>query len=571
MEPKAGLVGDAPLDTQIERHENEVLEIRRLAQEIWTKTFERDEIRGASLDPELLLPASSPQHGLAPNYDGLLATLLAAFGGERSFAFELVLRRDDVPEVGRCAGSRDLDGDVVHHPERKVSPSILFDASESRRPYYRAWDDHGSEDCRESSLLVLPGISRGKCRLLLAVENRFRDLDISAEKLALFRIYAEQSAWILDFALTSRESDALFGDLTRIRAERERDRTVLPSSEPLSSNVESDRPKASGGRKGLKGDYSMIVGSSTSIVEILQVIDRISTSTAPVLINGESGTGKELVALAVHQNSPRRGKPFVSENCAAITETLLESELFGYVKGAFTGASKDHKGLFEVADGGTLFLDEVGDMSQSMQKKLLRVLQEGVIRRVGAKDGTRVDVRIISATNKDLLAECRQGNFREDLYYRLNVINLKLPPLRDRREDVLDLIRYFLDHASRGKEKPITIDAPALQKLVQYSWPGNIRELQNEIRKLCALAEGDTISLAELSERLRTGETDTKLSGDWSSVLANMTLREATEFLEREMIRKALEETGGNKSLVAKELQIPKTSLYTKIHKYGLA
>ncbi|MEM7233030.1 MAG: sigma-54 dependent transcriptional regulator, partial [Planctomycetota bacterium] len=268
--------------------------------------------------------------------------------------------------------------------------------------------------------------------------------------------------------------------------------------------------------------------------------------------------------------SPRSDKPFVSENCAAITETLLESELFGYVKGAFTGANKDHKGLFEIADGGTLFLDEVGDMSSSMQKKLLRVLQEGVIRRVGAKEYTPVDVRIISATNKDLLSECRKGNFREDLYYRLNVINLKLPPLRDRKEDVVPLIEFFLEQSAKEHGTHTSVDPNAQQKLVAYAWPGNVRELQNEVKRLCAMADDQIIKVSDLSEALLSGEAGESTLQDWPVELAQMTLREATERLEKSMIQNALNETGGNKSLVAKTLQIPKTSLYNKINKYEL-
>ena len=307
------------------------------------------------------------------------------------------------------------------------------------------------------------------------------------------------------------------------------------------------------------------------MVEILQVIDRLSKSCAPVLINGESGTGKELAAMAIHHNSPRNGKTFVSENCGALTETLLESELFGYVKGAFTGATKDHQGLFEQASGGSFFLDEVGDMSPSMQKKLLRVLQEGVIRRVGSKEFTPVDVRIISATNKDLLEECKAGNFREDLYYRLNVINLALPPLRDRRKDIPELVDHFLRSAKTPNSKPVTMETAALDALAEYSWPGNIRQLQNETLKMAALCDENHIRVKDLSENLqqdsRGENTNSRQCADGFS---HLSLREATEELERELIRQALNRNDGNKSLVAKSLKIPKTTLYNKIKRYSL-
>ena len=291
----------------------------------------------------------------------------------------------------------------------------------------------------------------------------------------------------------------------------------------------------------------------------------------PCAYHGESGTGKELAALAIHQNSPRRNRKFVSENCGALTETLRESELFGYVKGAFTGATKDHKGLFEQAINGTFFLDEVGDMSPAMQKKLLRVLQEGVIRRVGSTEFTPVDVRIVSATNKDLLEECRNGNFREDLYYRLNVINLVLPPLRDRREDIPALVEHFLSSATAGHSKPVTIEEAAIEVLAEHSWPGNIRELQNEILKLVALCDENHIGLRDLSDKMRNGDSPMNARGaKWVEGFAHLSLKKATEELECELIRKALDNSGGNKSLVAKHLKIPKTTLYNKIKKYSL-
>jgi transcriptional regulator with PAS, ATPase and Fis domain len=305
------------------------------------------------------------------------------------------------------------------------------------------------------------------------------------------------------------------------------------------------------------------------MLEIFRIIDRISSSNAPVLINGESGTGKELIANAVHQNSPRKGKVFVSENCGALTESLLESELFGYVKGAFTGAHKDHKGLFELAEGGTLFLDEVGDMSPGMQKKLLRVIQEGVIRRVGGKDYIPVDVRIISATNKDLMNEVQAGNFREDLYYRLNVINLRLPPLRERREDIPELVEQFLaelEHETGTRKK---VEPEAMQRLERYTWPGNVRELRNEIKRVCALAEGD-VRVQDLSDTLLAGENRDVPFQLLERDLSHLTLRDAMERLEKEMIRSAIHQARGNKSKVADMLQVPKTSLYNKINKYGL-
>jgi DNA-binding NtrC family response regulator len=498
-------------------------------------------------------------------YNRLLRELLCIFRGERAFLFELRGDPCEAPDLGNCMASIDLDGDPVSLPERKIPRKRLLQCAETKEPFFRHWRQGTSEADRHSCLLILPAPSRERCVALVVVENRLQDLVLSAEALRTALLYCQSLAGYLDLVNVLRENESLWEDLSRTRFTGEATGVAEPSRARTRSPAGRRRK-----REGLRGDYSMIVGSSPKMLEILQVIDRISGSNAPVLINGESGTGKELIAVAVHANSPRKDKIFVSENCAAITETLLESELFGYVRGAFTGANKDHKGLFEQAIGGTLFLDEVGDMSPSMQKKLLRVLQEGVIRRVGAKEFTTVNVRIISATNKDLLSECRAGRFREDLYYRLNVINLRLPPLRERREDIPSLVEYILEELSRETGAVKSFHLAAMEKLVQYSWPGNVRELQNEVKRLFALAEGDIIQTRDLSEHLIRGEAGDASLGQWYHRLSHMTLKEAREHLEQEMIRRALAETGGNKSLVAKTLQIPKTSLYNKIHKYKL-
>jgi len=243
----------------------------------------------------------------------------------------------------------------------------------------------------------------------------------------------------------------------------------------------------------LRYNYDNIVGRAPKMQEIFRLLDRITDTTVPVFIHGESGTGKELVAKAIHYNGPRRKFRMISENCAATSETLLESELFGYMKGAFTGAQNDRKGLFELATKGTLFLDEVGDMSLGMQKKLLRVLQEGEIRRVGGKDTIKVDVRIVSASNKDLKRLCEEGKFREDLYYRLNVVKVDLPPLRERKEDLPVLIEHFLkDEATGATTKHF--DADSMQAMLRYNWPGNIRELRNVVERAKIISDGDTIT-----------------------------------------------------------------------------
>ncbi|MBK6941473.1 MAG: sigma 54-interacting transcriptional regulator [Planctomycetes bacterium] len=234
--------------------------------------------------------------------------------------------------------------------------------------------------------------------------------------------------------------------------------------------------------------YAEIIGESPPMLAVFALLDRVAASNIPVLIQGESGTGKELIAKAVHKNSPRRDKAFVTENCAAIPETLLESELFGYKRGAFTGADRERKGLFETAHKGTLFLDEVGDMSLNMQKKLLRALQDGEIRPVGGTAAVRVDVRIVAASNRLLRDMVKAQTFREDLFYRLNGVTIELPPLRDRTADIEPLARFFITRVAKemGREAP-ELSASALAALQHYRWPGNIRELENEVRRCLAL------------------------------------------------------------------------------------
>jgi transcriptional regulator with GAF, ATPase, and Fis domain len=249
--------------------------------------------------------------------------------------------------------------------------------------------------------------------------------------------------------------------------------------------------------------YGM-VGNSPALRDVFNLLDKIVASDVSVLIQGETGTGKELVAKALHEHGPRRGKPFLAENCAAVPAELLESELFGHKRGSFTGAFADRLGHFVAADKGTVFLDEIGDMPLAMQAKLLRVLQEGEVRPVGSNQVVRVDVRIIAASNKDLRAMCRAGTFREDLYFRLNVVTVALPPLRERKGDVAHLVRFFLQQIGREMGKQVELTPEALALLEKWRWPGNVRELENEIRRALALAPG-TIGPEDLSPAVQAG------------------------------------------------------------------
>jgi transcriptional regulator with PAS, ATPase and Fis domain len=310
-----------------------------------------------------------------------------------------------------------------------------------------------------------------------------------------------------------------------------------------------------------------MIGKSKPMQELYSLLDKIKSAESTVLVQGENGTGKELIAKAIHYNSPRKDKSFVIQNCSAFNDNLLESELFGHVKGSFTGAIKDKKGLFEQAHKGTFFLDEIGDTSPTMQVKLLRVLQEGTFTPVGSTEPRRVDVRIIAATNRDLKEMVEKGTFREDLYYRLNVINLRVPPLRERKEDIPILIEHFMNKSqAEGAEKKI-ITKRALEKLYDHAWPGNIRELQNEIERLVVLAGSETkISAEMLSGRIMEDHNKAKVQG----TRLQGKLKDALEELEIEMIREGLRRTGWNKSKLAKELGISRAGLIMKVEKYGL-
>jgi len=318
-------------------------------------------------------------------------------------------------------------------------------------------------------------------------------------------------------------------------------------------------------RSELKEKYSFehIVGSSSQMLEVYKAVARVAPSRSTVLIRGESGTGKELIAKAIHYNSPRSERPFVAIDCGALAETLLESELFGHVKGAFTGAISAKDGLFEQAHGGTCFLDEIGDVSLNTQGKLLRVLEEHEIRPVGGTESRKVDVRVIAATNKDLEAFVRAGKFREDLYYRLNVVSLVLPPLRERQEDIPLLATYFLRRYAEENNKKIShISQEAMVFLEAYDWPGNVRELENVIERAMALTPNPVLLPEDLPPKLQ--ERFEGVEGELAGNL--LSLRE----FERRHIQRVLRETKGNKKLAAELLGINRRTLYRMAKRYGI-
>ncbi len=322
--------------------------------------------------------------------------------------------------------------------------------------------------------------------------------------------------------------------------------------------VQKEIEKEDGGERDLQ---TRIIGSSPPIRELLEMISYVAPTEATVLISGESGTGKELVAEALHENSERKGRPFVKVNCAALAENLLDSELFGHEKGAFTGAEKRREGKFVQADGGTLFLDEIGETSQAMQVKLLRVLQEQELQRVGGEETIRVDVRIIAATNRDLEEEVRQGRFREDLFYRLNVVMIVVPPLRERGDDIRELVEYFArKFAEKNRRILDGITEECMNMLVSYPWPGNVRELENAIERGIILMRGTRLTEKSLPLTVQKHVQQHQPDGNRAPV----SIFEA----EKQLILKTLKETDGNKSRAAKLLGITRKTLKNKLDKY---
>jgi transcriptional regulator with PAS, ATPase and Fis domain len=311
--------------------------------------------------------------------------------------------------------------------------------------------------------------------------------------------------------------------------------------------------------------YGKIIGKSPPMRELYRLLDKVSNTDSTILVTGENGTGKELVARAIHFNSERKNKPFVVQNCSAFNDNLLDSELFGHSRGAFTGAVGAKKGLFEVADGGTFFLDEIGDMSPALQVKLLRILQEGTFIPVGETQTRQVDVRVIAATHRDLKSMVEQGLFREDLYYRINVITLALPPLRDRRDDIPVLVDHFVKKHSRKEHRP-GLSTACLERLMDYHWPGNVRELENEIERLLVLkGEDEEIGEEFLSPRIRY-----EIYHDGAGPTQAPSLPEALERLERTMILDHLKQARWNKTKAAKSLGISRRNLIRKVQAYGL-
>jgi len=385
---------------------------------------------------------------------------------------------------------------------------------------------------------------------------RGADPDAQVIVMTAFGAVATAVQAMKDGALDYIEKDADFADRLVVLVERALERRRL-STQNLAL------PEAAPG-------MPTIVGTSRPMKDALALAEKVAPSAASVLLLGESGTGKELFARSIHGLSPRRDRPLVAINCAAIPDTLLENELFGHERGAFTGASGLKQGKFELADGGTLFLDEIGDLSPAVQAKLLRVLQEHTFERVGGTRAIEVDVRIIAATNVDLARAVAEKRFREDLYFRLNVFPIAIPPLRDRPEDIPVLVQYFVSKFAREMRKRVTGATPeALRALQGYGWPGNVREVENAVERAVILATGEQIQAADLALGLGRAAREEPEPLPLTGSLHEVSLR-ASQRAERELIRRVLRECGGNKTRAAEALQVSYKTLLTKIKDYGL-
>jgi transcriptional regulator with GAF, ATPase, and Fis domain/pSer/pThr/pTyr-binding forkhead associated (FHA) protein len=525
----------------------------------------------------------------------VMDTVIQVSGAERGF---LILKESDPdappgsPSELRVKVSRNIDRESIKDARDKISGSIAREVIEKGQSVLSNDAGHDSRwSGRESiyqlklrSVLSVPLKHRDQVLGAIYLDNRFEPDRFDDRVKDLLELVADQAAIAIENARLFEENARQKEELLRAKDELERlnqllrdrvekqDRELLRAREQLAARREDVQ---------LKYDYSQIITRSPKMIEVFTILDKVCESTVPVLIQGESGTGKELIARAIHFNGARKTAEFVSENCAAIPQNLMESEFFGYVRGAFTGAHKDKKGLFEVADGGTLFLDEIGDMDLDMQTKLLRVLQDGVLRRVGSKEFKKVDVRIISATNRDLVGMIKEGRFREDLYYRLNVINVQLPPLRERKEDIPLLLDFVLkriaDKKGATSKTPREVAPDALDLLLRYDWPGNVRELENEIERASALSK-DVIRPEHLSKNVvdaalaparqaRIGRRAFQFSGQ---TLKELVTKE-TEEIERLAIMDALQRCRYKKSKAASLLGISRPTLDAKIEKYQLS
>ena len=500
---------------------------------------------------------------LDPLLNIIIDHLVEISGAERGF---LVLSQGEGRPRVRVA--RNFEQEDVQDADAGFSASIVERVMQTGEPIVTAnavEDDRFQGNLsinaiRARSVMCLPFRERGGTVGAAYLDNRLQMAAFGEEDRDTLMSLVDLAAAAIERARLYDENERRALELEELNKGLER----RVDTQDRELHEVKDRLRSAGQPEGV---YPQIIGDSKTMKEVLRLLDKVVKTEEPVLITGESGTGKELIARAIHAHGPRARQAFQSENCAALTDTLLESELFGHVKGAFTGADRDRKGLFELADGGTLFLDEVADMSPEMQKKLLRALQEGEIRPVGGKGVKRVDVRIISASNKRLDRLVRAGEFREDLYYRLRVLTVDLPPLRDRKEDVPALVAHFMNLYSRAGHPQKVIEPGVAELLQGYDWPGNIRELENEVKRMVALSD-ETITSEVLSDHIQRGGRGL-VDMDEDGPVQN--LIDLVEQVERREIEKALRVSKNNKTRAADLLGISRFTLQRKLDKYAMA
>ncbi|WP_438001259.1 sigma 54-interacting transcriptional regulator [Sorangium sp. So ce185] len=508
-------------------------------------------------DLEALVGALGERERLAPLLDRVVDALVLWTGVERGL---LLLRAPNGRLVPRAA--RNLARSRLGAEQLALSETLARRALEAREPVV-AVDAAGElpsvhrsvHALKLRSVLAVPLIARGEALGVVYLDDRVRRGAFGAQELRWARTIASVAALAIADARAQvelrravrraeRASSRLAGELARREAEL--DAAAL------------ELARARGGRD-TRYRYDAIIGESEAVRAMLRLVDRVTASEVPVLIHGESGSGKELVARAIHHNGPRAAHPFVGENCGAIPEGLLESALFGHVRGAFTGADRPRAGLFEVADRGTLFLDEIGEMSLAMQTKLLRVLEDGLVRPLGSDRARKVDVRVIAATHRDLDALVRARAFREDLFYRLNIITIRVPPLRERATDVPLIVQHLVAKHGRG---PVRVTRGAMERLSAYGWPGNVRQLENEIRRAIVLCDG-TIDREHLSPEIAHG-------GGAAPRELGLNVRARIDALETELVRDALERTRGNQTQAAKLLGLSRFGLQKMIKRLAI-
>ncbi len=517
----------------------------------------------------------SAEHNLSKLLDKIMDTVIAVVKAERGYLMLLDRKGNLRFEVARGIDRQDLAPGRPHAVSRSIAQRAIRTGQEiltnNAEEDERFADFASVQDFQLRSIMCAPLKIRKSVIGALYVDNRSIKGNFSQKDLDLLETICAQAAITIENAQLVEDNVKKQQKLLAAKEEVE----IL--NRQLAEKVQRQSHELAAVRRSLersqmyletKYNYDNIIGRSEPLQRVFRLLDRTTDTDVPVLIQGESGTGKELVARAIHFNGPRKNQPFISENASSISETLFESELFGHVKGSFTGAISDRRGLFELADKGTLFLDEIGNLSMEMQSKLLRVIENGEIRRVGGKEVRKVSVRLITATNKDLAALTGRGLFREDLYYRLNVIKIVLPPLRERKEDISLLVDHFLkQHAEASGTLEKTLSPEAMALLVEYDWAGNVRELGNEIKRLAVLSASARVITPEyISPHIRNAPPPSTITIPEQPCDLHATIEE----IEKRIILNTLNTFRWNKSRTARMLGLSRDGLRKKMLRYGI-